>query len=254
MAGITSDLTNALDIVLDRSPHDAAEILSRALDKAAADPEPARDLDPAIISGLVNHRKIDELLGLLEPEHLAALVNRCCARLECVDRMPEQELRKQGWDILDVVRRSSLLRRLPPDRTGFWSDLILALVERSHYTVGPLFRQRVATYGSKTLFRIHDKGKVRSLHWRQVAQRVEAIARGLISLHPGHDPGPVAMLSENRPEMAMVDLACLTSGIYNVMIPANCTTEDVGFILEHSSVDTVVVSCALQLAKLSRAR
>ncbi len=254
MAGITPDSTNALGMVLERSPHDAAEILGRALETAAADPETADDLDPAIITGLANHHSINEILALLDLEHLAALVHRCCTRLQCADRMPEQELREQGWNILDVLRRSSLLRRLPRDRTAFWSDLILALVERSHLTVGPLFRQRVATYGSKTLFRIHEKSKVRSLHWRQVAHRVDSIARGLISLHPDHDPGPVAMLSENRPEMAIVDLACLTAGIYNVMIPANSTMEDVGFILEHSAVETVVVSNARQLAKLSQAR
>ncbi len=254
MDGATSELTTALEIVLDRSPQDGAEILGRGLKLAAADPEAASSLDPAIISGLVNHRKVDELLTLLDITDLAPLVERCRARLETPGERPGPDLREQGWNLLDILRRSSLLRRLPREKTGFWADQILALVERSHFTVGPMFRQRVATYGSKVLFRVHGKGRVRTLHWRQVAMRVDAIARGLVALHPDHKPGPVAILSENRPEMALVDLACLTSGIFNVMIPANSTAADVAFILEHSGVETVVASDSRQLAKLAKAR
>ncbi len=254
MDGANTELTTALEIVLDRSPQDAAEILGQALRQAAADPVAASGLDPAIITGLVNHRKVDDVLALLDLKHLAPLVKRCCTRLESAGKAPALHLREQGWALLDILRRSSLLRRRPREKTGCWADNILALVEQSDFTVGPLFRQRVATYGSKVLFRIHEQGEVRALHWRQVALRVEAIARGLVELHPDHDPGPVAILSENRLEMALVDLACLTSGIYNVMIPANSTPEDVGFILDHSGVETVVVSGTRQLAKLAGAR
>ena len=46
----------------------------------------------------------------------------------------------------------------------------------------------------------------------------------------------------DHPRPDEVDLACLPSGIQNVLIPANATAEDVGFMLHHSGVRTVVVT------------
>jgi long-chain acyl-CoA synthetase len=54
--------------------------------------------------------------------------------------------------------------------------------------------------------------------------------------------------------MALVDLACLTSGLENVMIPANATDADVGYILGHAKVGTVVVSTHEQLEKIEKTR
>ncbi len=60
----------------------------------------------------------------------------------------------------------------------------------------------------------------------------------------------MAILSENRLEMALTDLACLTTGIVNVMIPATATETEVGYILEHSGAGTVIVSNSVQLKKV----
>jgi long-chain acyl-CoA synthetase len=114
-----------------------------------------------------------------------------------------------------------------------------------------LFLQRVDSYESEILFQIPGFPGTSVLSWRQTATRVEQIAAGLISLDANGEPAPLAIVSENRLEMALVDLACLTHGLVNVMVPANATEADVGFILRHSKVRTVVVSGAAQLRKVT---
>ena len=114
-----------------------------------------------------------------------------------------------------------------------------------------MFAHRAETYGAKVLFEMPDGT---GLTWRQAAGRVEVLARGLIGLAEDGEPGPVAILSENRLEMALVDLACLTSGIVNVLIPANATAQDVGFMLAHARVRTVIVSSPEQLRKVQDCR
>ena len=54
--------------------------------------------------------------------------------------------------------------------------------------------------------------------------------------------------------MALADLACLASGIVNVMIPATATETDVAFILRHAGVTAVMVSTKEQLHKVVAAR
>ncbi|MCK7522586.1 MAG: hypothetical protein MZV64_35335 [Ignavibacteriales bacterium] len=46
----------------------------------------------------------------------------------------------------------------------------------------------------------------------------------------------VAFLLENSLDMVMLDLACLTSGIVNAMIPANSVSEHISFILNQTKV------------------
>ena len=63
---------------------------------------------------------------------------------------------------------------------------------------------------------------------------------------------PVGILATNSLEMALVDLACLTSGVVNIMVPATSSETDVEFILEHAGVGALVVSDAEQLQKVQR--
>jgi long-subunit acyl-CoA synthetase (AMP-forming)/GNAT superfamily N-acetyltransferase len=72
----------------------------------------------------------------------------------------------------------------------------------------------------------------------------------LLSLDDPEHTAPIAMLSENRIELALIDLACLTTGLVNVSVPANATEADVGYILRHSKVGTVIVSERHQLHKV----
>ncbi len=198
---------------------------------------------------LLTHPQFAAEVEALSLEAFAATTDQLADTAEA-DRPKVQRV---VWDWLDLLRRPPLLGRLATDDRDAWAARILRLVEASDFTVGPLFRHRAETYGSKILF---ETGGVhpRSLSWRQAASRVDWYARGLWALDPENGPGPLALLTENRIEGALIDLACLTSGIQNVMLPANATHRDVRYMLEHSGARTIVVSGAEQWSKVHRHR
>jgi long-subunit acyl-CoA synthetase (AMP-forming)/GNAT superfamily N-acetyltransferase len=234
----------------------AAACVADALDHAGRPETSTADalrLDQSALGALRDALNVDAVLSNLDAGALGGLLERYTRRLkDDTSGEPGPRLRRAAWDVLDLVRRSAFLRRIEPARVNDWAHRILAAVEASHLTVGPLFRQRAALYGSKVLFQLPQRRETRNLTWRRVAARTEQVARGLLSLE--ENPAPVAILSDNRLEMALADLACLTSGLVNVMVPANSTESEVAYILRHSRVRTVLVSDTRQLAKVQAAR
>lgn len=206
--------------------------------------EELRGLEALPRGGAAERR--DSWLRKVPPERVAAALERLTAAAAA--EPGNLESRREVWDLLDVLRLPGFLRRIPRDEIEAWASRILAGVDASHFTAGPLFRHRAERYGSKVLFQVPGGGGTRSLTWRRVAARVDRYATALYALGP--EPAPVAILSENRLEMALADLACLTSGLVNVMVPANSTETDVAYILRHSRTRTVIVSNQRQLAKV----
>ncbi len=218
-----------------------AEALERA-GRPGTPPALARQLEREAARIAVGHPEPEAVAAAIEPATLGALCDRLAAELD--------GQRALAWDVLDLVRRSAFLRRIPPAEVAAWSDRILALVDASHFTVGPLFRHRAERYAYKPLFEVPRPGGSRSITWLQAASRVDFLARGLVSLDTSDAPAPIAILSDNSLEMALADLACLSSGLVDVMIPANSTEADVGFMLRHSGAGTVLVSGKAQLKKV----
>ncbi len=249
---------SAPDLV-DRLPHasdeEASGLLEEALRGAAArGPEASARTDADVVALLGDRRDGERLLRLVSLEGLAALSARCAARLAAAGAPPPVEARQAAWDLLDLLRRSALLRRISDaGETAAWAARILGLVDASHYTFGELFAQRAAAYGARPLFRVPDGDATRTVTWHQAAGRVELLARGLLAV-TGRRGGRVAILSENRLESALTDVACLSSGIVDVMVPATATDADVAYILGHARVDTVLVSSREQLQKVLKCR
>ncbi|HKQ62248.1 MAG TPA: GNAT family N-acetyltransferase [Candidatus Polarisedimenticolaceae bacterium] len=215
----------------------AAERLAELLERA----DPA--LDASAVAAMRDRSEGDAVLGALPLPAFAGLLERLA-------RANGPDARETAWAALDLVRRPALLRRIPAGEVERWAGRILALLEASDYTVGVLFRERAQRYGSKTLFELPGPLGTRGLSWRQTAVRVEQLARGLFALGAGQPPGPVALLAENRLELALSDLACLSSGILDVMIPANATDEQVVYMLRHARASTLLLSGRPQLRAL----
>jgi len=206
------------------------------------------------VGALRQAANLDDALQSIALPLLGALVDRHIELLPAGGGPCDRACRVGAWDLLDILRRPSVLTRIERADRDAWAERILTLIDRSDFTVGPMFRQRAEFYGSKTLFVIPRADGTRNLTWRQAASRVDFLARGLLSLDSSDSPRPIAILSENRIEMALVDLACLTTGLVNVMIPANATEADVAFMLRHSGAGTVIVSNARQLEKVLKSR
>ena len=88
---------------------------------------------------------------------------------------------------------------------------------------------------------------------REIERRVRHIALALTSL--GIRPGDkVAILSENRPEWALADYACLTSGIADVPIYPTLPADQIAYIVKDSGAGAIFVSTAEQAAKIAEIR
>jgi len=84
-------------------------------------------------------------------------------------------------------------------------------------------------------------GKFVSLSWNEVKENVEALAKGLLNL--GVLKGDrVVILSENRPEWQIADLAIMTIGAISVPAYTTSTTNDYKHIINHSEARCLIVS------------
>jgi len=236
-----------IDATTGLPPEEASRLIEQTMDTA---PD-AVEFDHAVVHLLGQARHGEAVLEHLSLTVLTEILRRA------IDGLSDggDESRRHAWAILDIVRRSVLLRRIAAAGvTETWAALILRMVEDSQYTFARLFLQRAGSFGSRTLYRLSTDHGDESITWHQVAGRVDLIARGLLAVIDDADGFRLAVLSENRLEMALLDLACLTSGIVNIMIPGNATDADVAYILEHSQAHAVVVSTRDQLKKVQRAR
>ncbi len=241
------------DDLLEVSPPEAAKLLADIISRVIEDPAEDGSRDAGAIDVLADRRAGDPLLEYLPLTALEVLSERCTDRLR--ENGESRHSRETAWQLLDVLRRSVVLCRIAAeDATDDWADRILVLVEASHFTFGHLFLQRARGYGERPLFRVPSGDSSRTVSWRQVAGRVDLIARGLLALTADSPERTVAILSRNSLEMALVDLACLSAGIVNVMVPATATETDVAYILDHAKVGPLFVSGSEQMKKVRNVR
>jgi len=92
-----------------------------------------------------------------------------------------------------------------------------------------------------------------TLTYAEIAAQVKRVALGLQAL--GIAPGDrVALLSENRPEWVIADLAILSAGAVSVPIYPTLPASQVAYILQDSGAKGVVASDAKQLQKVAQSR
>jgi len=97
------------------------------------------------------------------------------------------------------------------------------------------------------------QGVYQPISSRTLGERVRRLALGLQEL--GVQPGDrVAILSENRPEWAIADYACLTASLTDVPLYPNLPAEQACYILRDAGAVAVFVSDAEQAAKVAAAR
>ena len=91
-------------------------------------------------------------------------------------------------------------------------------------------------------------GKFISLSWKEVQVNVEALAKGLLNL--GILKGDrVVILSENRPEWQIADLAIMAIGAISVPAYTTSTPNDYKHIINHSGARCLIVSSHTLLSK-----
>ena len=117
-------------------------------------------------------------------------------------------------------------------------------------TLTQLFFTTVDRHGGlPAAFRSKVGGAWVSISHREALDRVQAISLGLREL--GIKPGDkVAIVSENRPEWALTDYACLCARATDVPVYPTLTAQQTAYILRDSESVAVFCSTAAQLAKV----
>ena len=151
---------------------------------------------------------------------------------------------------LNLFRNSTFLQKIYDERR--WDNLIHTLIVQSNYTFDVLFNQRVNQYKKKNLFRIIKDGKTIDYSWQKTFDLVSSYRSSInhILFEIESENKIVAFLLENSLEMVMLDLACLTSGIVNAMIPANSVSEHISYILNQTKAPILFADDEKQLAKI----
>ncbi|MFI5174390.1 MAG: AMP-dependent synthetase/ligase [Terriglobia bacterium] len=123
----------------------------------------------------------------------------------------------------------------------------------SEATVVHFFWKHTRTRAEQTAFRVKRNGRYIDITWGEFGRTVRHLA--LAFAQHGVQPGDVvAILSNNRPEWAMADLAVLTLNAISVSIYATNLPKDIAYILNHSEAKLVVVENRKQLEKINEVR
>ncbi|MCU0345060.1 MAG: AMP-binding protein, partial [Ignavibacterium sp.] len=172
-------------------------------------------------------------------EYLASLSNQSNEKLNSVIN-----------NYLNLFRNSSFLQKIYEERR--WDKLIHTLIVQSNYTFDVLFNQRVNQYKKKNLFRIIKDEKTIDYSWQKTSDIVSLYRSSInhILFEIESENKIVAFLLENSLEMVMLDLACLTSGTVNAMIPANSVPEHISYILNQTKAPILFADDEKQLAKI----
>jgi long-subunit acyl-CoA synthetase (AMP-forming) len=163
---------------------------------------------------------------------------------------PNENIVSIIYNYLNLFRNTSFLQKIYDERR--WDNLIHTLIVKSNYTFDVLFNQRVNQYKKKNLFRIIKDGRTIDYSWQKTFELVSSHRSSInhILFEIESENKIVAFLLENSLEMVMLDLACLTSGIVNAMIPANSVSEHISYILNETKAPILFADDEKQLAKI----
>ena len=117
-------------------------------------------------------------------------------------------------------------------------------------TIPELFARRVEADQDQTAIWFKRGGTFQPLTWREISQRVSCLASMLTQF--GVQLGDrVALLSENRLEWVLADLAIQSLGCINVPIHAPLTGEQISWQIVDSGAKVVLLSGPAQSSKLT---
>lgn len=116
-------------------------------------------------------------------------------------------------------------------------------------TIPAVFARQAARHGAAALFLVKRDGRYQPITWTAAAQDVESLAAYL--LQEGVAAGSrVLILSENRPEWGLADLAIQSIGAWSVPIYASLGPADIRTICADCRPVLAVASSAQQAEKL----
>ena len=125
----------------------------------------------------------------------------------------------------------------------------ISKIESRAESVPKMFRNRVAATPNSEAFRFPQGNDWVSATWQQVADRVDHIAAGLISLGI-HPEERVALASGTRYEWVIADFGILAAGAATTTVYPTTNAEDVAYIVADSGSRIVIAEDQRQVDKL----
>jgi long-chain acyl-CoA synthetase len=120
-------------------------------------------------------------------------------------------------------------------------------------TLVQIFFDAVEGYNRPDALQAKIAGTYQPMSHATLAKRVRHVAAGLRAL--GVERGArVGILSENRPEWAIADYACVTTGVVDVPVYPTLPAEQIAYILKDAGAVALFVSTAVQAAKVAEIR
>jgi long-chain acyl-CoA synthetase len=120
-------------------------------------------------------------------------------------------------------------------------------------TLTQLFFDAIGKFNRPDAFQVKIGGTYRPISHGDVLTRVRRAARGMSGL--GAKRGDrIAILSENRPEWAIADYACLTAGFADVPVYPTLPADQIAYILKDSGAVGIFVSNREQAEKIKEIR
>jgi len=120
-------------------------------------------------------------------------------------------------------------------------------------TLNQLLFEAVEKYDKPDAMLVRSGEQYTPISHRTLLERVRRVSYGLEAI--GIKRGDrVAILSENRPEWAIADFACLTSGIIDVPLYPSLPSEQLCYPLRDSGASAIFVSTEAQAAKITAIR
>ncbi len=117
------------------------------------------------------------------------------------------------------------------------------MADRDWPNLAAMFFAQARRRGDRPFLWAKSEGAYRALSWREAAAQVSDLARGLRAL--GLERGDrVGLVSENRPEWVIADLAIISAGGVTVPAYTTHTIEDHRYLLANSGARAVIVSTA----------
>jgi long-chain acyl-CoA synthetase len=116
-------------------------------------------------------------------------------------------------------------------------------------TLNEMIRESAQKYGDLPALKIREGEVFQPITYKELWDIIEALGTGLIDLGIGKGDH-IGLISDNRYEWIMCDLAILGTGARDVPRGSDSTAQELEFILRHAEIETSFVENAKQLNKL----
>ena len=139
--------------------------------------------------------------------------------------------KNDAFSFLDLMHLSSISKTIASHDSNQWAMKIAQVIEKHNFHTGQLLLQREKRYKDKIAIHTIDGDKRQDITysklWNDVLKTSIAIKKA-----SNNQKTTIGMLSHNQYKSAVVDLACLSSGIRIIPIPLNATREHLIFIIK----------------------